>query len=181
SLGLIVTATHTAGVYLLGIVTLALSQYIVPERLYPWLGVLAGALMTGLGCGLFFRRYAGAPEGHPHGHRHAPRHAHPPPPPPPRAPPPRSPRDPCDPASPPHGGGAHLPPGVAGPGDHRWDCSLPGGARGPPQCHCPPPGRIRAPLDRGVQRGARSCPHHAGAPDGVGPARPCALSWGMNA
>src|SRR5262245_61219163 len=77
SLGLIVTATHTAGVYLLGIVTLALSQYIVPERLYPWLGVLAGALMTGLGCGLFCHRYAGAPEVHHHGHRHAHGHAHP--------------------------------------------------------------------------------------------------------
>ena len=37
-LGLIVTATHTAGVYLLGAVTLYASQYIVPERLYPWLG-----------------------------------------------------------------------------------------------------------------------------------------------
>jgi len=77
SLGLIVTATHTAGVYLLGVVTLALSQYIVPERLYPWLGVLAGVLMTGLGCGLFLRRYAGAPEVYHHGHRHA--HGHAPP------------------------------------------------------------------------------------------------------
>jgi len=75
SLGLIVTATHTAGVYLLGVVTLALSHYIVPERLYPWLGVLAGMLMTGLGCGLFLRRYAGAPEAHHHGHRHAHGHA----------------------------------------------------------------------------------------------------------
>src|SRR6266446_3643963 len=75
-LGLIVTATHTAGVYLLGVVTLALSQYIVPERLYPWLGVLAGVLMTGLGCGLFLRRYTGAPEVHHHGHRHAYGHAH---------------------------------------------------------------------------------------------------------
>ena len=75
SLGLIVTATHTAGVYLLGGVTLALSQYIVPERLYPWLGVLAGVLMTGLGGGLFLRRYAGAPEVHHHGPRHAHPHA----------------------------------------------------------------------------------------------------------
>ena len=37
-LGLIVTASHTAGVYLLGGVTLYASRYIVPERLYPWLG-----------------------------------------------------------------------------------------------------------------------------------------------
>jgi ABC-type nickel/cobalt efflux system permease component RcnA len=76
SLGLIVTATHTAGVYLLGIVTLALSHYIVPERLYPWLGVLAGVLMTGLGCALLLRRYADAPEAHTHTHRHAHGHAH---------------------------------------------------------------------------------------------------------
>ena len=75
ALGLIVTATHTAGVYLLGVVTLALSHYIVPERLYPWLGVLAGMLMTGLGCGLLLRRYADAPEAHPHPHRHAHGHA----------------------------------------------------------------------------------------------------------
>jgi len=77
SLGLIVTATHTAGVYLLGVVTLALSHYIVPERLYPWLGVLSGVLMTGLGCGLLLRRYADAPEAHTHTHRHAHGHAHP--------------------------------------------------------------------------------------------------------
>ena len=32
SLGLIVTVTHTAGVYLLGVVTLALSHYILPQR-----------------------------------------------------------------------------------------------------------------------------------------------------
>jgi len=58
-LGLIVTATHTAGVYLLGAVTLSLSHYIVPERLYPWLGGMSGVIITGLGCGLWLRRYAG--------------------------------------------------------------------------------------------------------------------------
>src|SRR5262249_38813276 len=41
-LGLIVTATHTAGVYLLGAVTLYASHYVVPERLYPWMGVVSG-------------------------------------------------------------------------------------------------------------------------------------------
>ena len=76
ALGLIVTATHTAGVYLLGGVTLALSQYIVPERLYPWLGVLAGTLITGLGCGLWLRRYAEAPETHTQRHAHGHPHAH---------------------------------------------------------------------------------------------------------
>ena len=39
-LGGTVTATHTAGVYALGIVTLFLSQYILPERLSPILACL---------------------------------------------------------------------------------------------------------------------------------------------
>ena len=58
-LGLIVTATHTAGVYLLGAVTLYAAQYVMPEQLYPWLGVLSGLLITGLGLVLFARRYFG--------------------------------------------------------------------------------------------------------------------------
>src|SRR5581483_2589522 len=40
-LGGIVTVTHTVGVFALGLVTLALSQWIVPDRLYPWLNVVA--------------------------------------------------------------------------------------------------------------------------------------------
>lgn len=56
-LGLIVTATHTAGVYLLGGATLYASQYIVPERLYPWLALLSGLMITGLGLVLILRSY----------------------------------------------------------------------------------------------------------------------------
>src|SRR5271156_3458247 len=41
-LGFVVTASHTAGVYLLGAVTLYASRYIVPEQLYPWLGAISG-------------------------------------------------------------------------------------------------------------------------------------------
>ena len=58
-LGLIVTAAHTAGVYLLGAVTLYAAQYIVPEQLYPLLGVVSGVLITGLGLVLFARRSLG--------------------------------------------------------------------------------------------------------------------------
>jgi len=58
-LGLIVTATHTAGVYLLGGVTLYASRYIVPDRLYPWLGVISGIMIAGLGLILLVRRYLG--------------------------------------------------------------------------------------------------------------------------
>ena len=89
-LGLIVTATHTAGVYLLGAVTLYAAQYIVPERLYPWLGVLSGVLIAGLGAVLLVRRYRGKgglsshhqhhPGDHSHGsdhhHQHHHRHSH---------------------------------------------------------------------------------------------------------
>ena len=58
-LGMIVTAAHTAGVYLLGVITLYASQYIVPDRLYPWLGVTSGAMIASLGVILFCRRYLG--------------------------------------------------------------------------------------------------------------------------
>jgi ABC-type nickel/cobalt efflux system permease component RcnA len=71
-LGLIVTAAHTAGVYLLGVVTLYASRYIVPERLYPWLGVVSGLIVAGLGFTLFLRRYAASGRPHDHGHSHGP-------------------------------------------------------------------------------------------------------------
>jgi ABC-type nickel/cobalt efflux system permease component RcnA len=74
-LGLIVTASHTAGVYLLGGVTLYASRYVVPERLYPWLGVLSGLTIAGLGCFLFLRRYAESAHRHRHDHEHM--HTHP--------------------------------------------------------------------------------------------------------
>jgi ABC-type nickel/cobalt efflux system permease component RcnA len=64
-LGLIVTASHTAGVYLLGAVTLYASRHVVPERLYPWLGVASGVIIAALGFTLFLRRYAGQES---HGH-----------------------------------------------------------------------------------------------------------------
>jgi ABC-type nickel/cobalt efflux system permease component RcnA len=69
-LGLIVTASHTAGVYLLGAVTLYASKYVVPDRLYPWLGVLSGVMITVLGLVLLVRRYRGKEglSGHPHDH-----------------------------------------------------------------------------------------------------------------
>jgi nickel/cobalt exporter len=81
-LGLIVTASHTAGVYLLGAVTLYASKYIVPDRLYPWLGVLSGVMITVLGLVLLVRRYRGK-EGlsghhydHGYHHGHGPHHHH---------------------------------------------------------------------------------------------------------
>jgi ABC-type nickel/cobalt efflux system permease component RcnA len=55
-LGLIVTATHTAGVFALGFVTLLLSQFIVPDHLYPWLNLASGLLVVGIGASVLYAR-----------------------------------------------------------------------------------------------------------------------------
>jgi nickel/cobalt exporter len=75
-LGLIVTAAHTAGVYLLGAVTLYASQYMMPERLYPWLGVVSGVIITSLGVALLVRRYRGKDGTSRHHHHHHVEHSH---------------------------------------------------------------------------------------------------------
>ena len=53
----VVTASHTISVYILGIITLFASKWIVPERLYPWLGAASGLLVAALGFTLFMRRF----------------------------------------------------------------------------------------------------------------------------
>lgn len=59
-LGLTVTVTHTLGVFALGLITLFASQYIVPERLFPILGLISGAIVVVIGLSLFVRRLRGA-------------------------------------------------------------------------------------------------------------------------
>jgi len=56
ALGGIVTVTHTIGVFMLGFVTLLLSQYILPEDLYPWLNLTAGLLVVTVGLGVLRSR-----------------------------------------------------------------------------------------------------------------------------
>ncbi|MBI1822110.1 MAG: sulfite exporter TauE/SafE family protein [Nitrospirae bacterium] len=56
ALGLIVTLSHTAGVFILGFLTLYLSKYILPERLYPWLGLFSGLMILVIGASLFIKR-----------------------------------------------------------------------------------------------------------------------------
>jgi nickel/cobalt transporter (NicO) family protein len=65
-LGMVVTVAHTAGVYLLGGVTLYAQKYIFPDRIYPFLGVLSGILIAGMGCFLFLQRYLGGQFAHSH-------------------------------------------------------------------------------------------------------------------
>jgi ABC-type nickel/cobalt efflux system permease component RcnA len=74
-LGLVVTATHTAGVYLLGAATLAASAWIVPERLLPWLSIASGLLVLAVGASLVRQRLKSALHGH-HHHDHDHDHHH---------------------------------------------------------------------------------------------------------
>jgi nickel/cobalt exporter len=67
-LGLIVTATHTLGVFALGAVTLLLSQFIVPDRLYPWLNLVSGLLVVGIGASVLRARVRGRRHQHQHHH-----------------------------------------------------------------------------------------------------------------
>jgi ABC-type nickel/cobalt efflux system permease component RcnA len=78
-LGVIVTATHTVGVFALGLVTLALSEFIVPDRLYPWLNLVSGLLVVGIGASVLYARVRnGRAHAHrgAHGRRHQHEHAH---------------------------------------------------------------------------------------------------------
>jgi nickel/cobalt transporter (NicO) family protein len=77
ALGLTVTVTHTIGVFALGLVTLSLSQYVLPEQLYPWLNLASGLLIVLVGVGVLRARLARARRAEHHGHDHPHDHAHP--------------------------------------------------------------------------------------------------------
>jgi nickel/cobalt exporter len=70
ALGATVTVTHTAGVFALGAVALLLSQYVLPEQLYPWLNLVAGALVLVVGTGVLRSRMRARRPGHHHVHDH---------------------------------------------------------------------------------------------------------------
>jgi ABC-type nickel/cobalt efflux system permease component RcnA len=58
-LGAIVAFTHTIGVLTIGMVILFGSQYILPERLYPWLSLASGLMILALGIRLLAARAGG--------------------------------------------------------------------------------------------------------------------------
>jgi nickel/cobalt exporter len=70
ALGGAVTVTHTIGVFALGLVTLALSQYVLPEDLYPWLTLVSGLMVAGVGAGVLRSRLRNARDARGHAHRH---------------------------------------------------------------------------------------------------------------
>jgi nickel/cobalt exporter len=74
-LGLIVTATHTIGVFALGLVTLLLSQFVVPDDLYPWLNLISGLLVVAIGASVLRGRWRHS-RAHAHGHDHDHDHHH---------------------------------------------------------------------------------------------------------
>jgi nickel/cobalt transporter (NicO) family protein len=61
-------------VFALGAVTLALSAFIVPDRLYQWINVLSGALVVIVGLAVLTGRWRSA---HAHAHEHEHSHASP--------------------------------------------------------------------------------------------------------
>jgi len=78
-----VTITHTIGVFALGLVTLLLAQYILPEDLYPWLTLVSGAMVVAIGLSVLRSRLrwgrgqrAHAADHHHHHHDHDHDHHH---------------------------------------------------------------------------------------------------------
>jgi ABC-type nickel/cobalt efflux system permease component RcnA len=72
-LGAMVTFTHTISVFTLGLGTMFLSRYFMPDRISKVLGIVSGLTIIGIGTMLLWRR-AGADPGHAHTHDH--RHVH---------------------------------------------------------------------------------------------------------
>ena len=58
-LGLTVTLTHTVSVFALGLVTLYLSRFVLPETITPILGTISGVTIVWVGATLLYRRTVG--------------------------------------------------------------------------------------------------------------------------
>lgn len=96
ALGLTITGMHTVSVFVLGLVTLFASRYILPERLLPWFALLSGLIVIAIGARMFVSRlrmlrtapaagpsHAGMHDhdhplthDHPHSHEHGHDHTH---------------------------------------------------------------------------------------------------------
>ncbi len=77
-LGAMATFTHTISVFALGLCTLFLSQYVLPETIFPVLGTISGLSIVWIGAMLLYKRWR-ALEGlqhHHHHHHHGDGHVH---------------------------------------------------------------------------------------------------------
>jgi ABC-type nickel/cobalt efflux system permease component RcnA len=77
-LGAMVTFTHTITVFALGLATLFLFRFIVPEKITVFLGALSGLSIVAIGAFMLGKRVrqGGRGHSHSHAHTHAPVHSH---------------------------------------------------------------------------------------------------------
>src|SRR6266436_943995 len=78
-LGAMVTFAHTVSVFLLGLATLFLFQYVVPGKVVQVLGAVSGVSIVAIGGWMLYKRLRHAPHHHhhhPHDHDHPHSHSH---------------------------------------------------------------------------------------------------------
>jgi nickel/cobalt exporter len=75
-LGAMVTFTHTVSVFLLGMATLFLFQYVVPENITRVLGAVSGLSIVAIGAWMLYKRLRGTGHTHTHDHTHDHPHDH---------------------------------------------------------------------------------------------------------
>jgi len=75
-LGGMVTFTHTITVFLLGLATLFLFQYVVPQKVTQILGAISGLSIVAIGAWMLWKRARGSSHTHHHHHPHDHDHAH---------------------------------------------------------------------------------------------------------
>jgi len=75
-LGGMVTLTHTITVFLLGLATLFLFQYVVPQKVTQVLGAISGLSIVAIGGWMLYKRVRGAGHAHAHSHDHDHGHSH---------------------------------------------------------------------------------------------------------
>jgi nickel/cobalt exporter len=75
-LGAMVTFTHTVSVFLLGLATLFLFQYVVPQKVTQVLGAISGLSIVVIGGWMLYKRLRNAGHTHSHDHEHHDEHSH---------------------------------------------------------------------------------------------------------
>jgi ABC-type nickel/cobalt efflux system permease component RcnA len=76
-LGGMVTFTHTISVFFLGLTTLFLSQYVLPEKIFPVLGAISGLSIVWIGGLMLYKRARRLRHAHDHDHDHGHDNDHP--------------------------------------------------------------------------------------------------------
>ncbi len=75
-LGAMVTFTHTVSVFLLGLATLFLFRYVMPEKITQVLGAVSGLSIVAIGGWMIWKRIHAASQAHQHHHNHDHDHSH---------------------------------------------------------------------------------------------------------